>query len=368
MGDMPHGASRCDVPNAGGVSPISRLSESILLRPLDGYTAIRDHEDVATSKASEKTTLNAQETTSHTQELSQMAQETGVNAQDLSTRIIEALKKDPTLDARDLSTMLDTSHEAIRYRLRKLRGAMRLARTIYRNDALTAVDVTEYGTDVTNSGTDVTEKIALSHDGNGTESTILKILQSDPTMTASTLAEETGKSRRQVLMTLSSPQDSGRLERIGPARGSRSQSRRLAAEGVGACRNAPCYKAASEFARIRDYEDVATSKASEKTTPNAQETTSHTQELSQMAQETGVNAQDLSTRLFVERGEHSCSGIVGIRLDFTIHDVSCFVHGGFRLGIVAGLANVEGQAALHDRLVQENVYSFCERHAQACKD
>lgn len=122
------------------------------------------------------------------------------------------------------------------------------------------------------------------------------------------------------------------------------------------------------YTAIRDHEDVATSKASEKTTLNAQETTSHTQELSQMAQETGVNAQDLSTRLFVERGEHSCSGIVGIRLDFTIHDVSCFVHGGFRLGIVAGLANVEGQAALHDRLVQENVYSFCERHAQACKD
>lgn len=69
--------------------------------------------------------------------------------------------------------------------------------------------------------------------------------------------------------------------------------------------------------------------------------------------------------LFAQRGEHSCSRIVGICLDLATHNIPRFAHGGFRLGIVAGLANVEGQAALHDRLVQKNVDGFGERHAQA---
>ena len=61
--------------------------------------------------------------------------------------------------------------------------------------------------------------VAQSDSSKNLESIILELIQANPTTTANRLAEETGKSRRQVLRILASMQDSGKLERIGPNRG-----------------------------------------------------------------------------------------------------------------------------------------------------
>ncbi len=93
------------------------------------YAYIRDHEDVATRKNLEMTTSNAQEIVPNTQDLTSKAQEQafsakGVipNAQDVGTRILQAISENPTLGARELSARLDATYDTIRYWLRKLRG------------------------------------------------------------------------------------------------------------------------------------------------------------------------------------------------------------------------------------------------------
>jgi predicted HTH transcriptional regulator len=86
------------------------------------FAYIRDHEDEATRKTSEKTTANAQETSQNAQETTANAQETSQNAQEVDTRILRAISEDPTIGARKLSELLGVSYDTTRYWLRKLRS------------------------------------------------------------------------------------------------------------------------------------------------------------------------------------------------------------------------------------------------------
>ena len=107
------------------------------------FAFIRDHEDRATRKTSEKkvqvaqettqgnpkSTPNAQEIVTDTQEAAMNAQEitqetpkSDSNAQEVAMRILRAISEDPTIGARRLSELLDVRYDTIRYWLRKLRG------------------------------------------------------------------------------------------------------------------------------------------------------------------------------------------------------------------------------------------------------
>ena len=93
------------------------------------FAFIRDHEDGATIKSSEKTLSDAQETTVNAQEIPRDAQETPNNAQEIpldaqkvDTRILRAISENPTIGARQLSDSLGVSYDTIRYWLRKMRG------------------------------------------------------------------------------------------------------------------------------------------------------------------------------------------------------------------------------------------------------
>ena len=86
------------------------------------FAFIRDHEDEATRKTSEKTAPNTQDAVPNAQETVPNAQETVPNAQEVDTRILRVISEEPTINARGLSELLGVSYDTIRYWLRKLRG------------------------------------------------------------------------------------------------------------------------------------------------------------------------------------------------------------------------------------------------------
>jgi predicted HTH transcriptional regulator len=88
------------------------------------FAYIRDHEDEATRKTSEKTTANAQDTT---QEPASTTKETTPKkdntSEKTSEKILHYLRSNPKASAKDMAVILGLSQRAIEYQLRRLRQA-----------------------------------------------------------------------------------------------------------------------------------------------------------------------------------------------------------------------------------------------------
>jgi predicted HTH transcriptional regulator len=88
------------------------------------FAYIRDHEDEATRKTSEKTTANAQETS---QEPASTTKETTPKkdntSEKTSEKILHYLRSNPKTSAKDMADIFGLSQRAIEYQLRGLRQA-----------------------------------------------------------------------------------------------------------------------------------------------------------------------------------------------------------------------------------------------------
>ena len=73
-------------------------------------------------------------------------------------------------------------------------------------------------------------------------------------------------------------------------------------------------------------------------------------------------------RLFVQSREHGFRRIVAVSLDLPRHNGASLLHRLLGCDVVARLADVEGQPAFHDGLVQEHVDGLGQRKAEAIEE